>query len=86
MSTPQFILCIFDPDARKLRDGDPNTGLIHRCYFCGKRDRWNDDWSWYGKPDEEHIAILSCGCIPEDARLQIVEAQQKQEPKPDPWF
>ena len=56
-------LKLFDPT--DLKPGESLSGIIHECDVCGKRERWHDQWRWYGSVADQDagITLKICGCV-----------------------
>ncbi len=54
---------IFDPTT-DVKPGQSNSGVVHTCDLCGRRGRWDDDWSFYGSIADQDAGIVlkTCGC------------------------
>lgn len=75
---------LFDPT--DVKPGESCSGIIHVCDVCGKRGRWNDQWSWYGSlaDEDDAVVVKVCGCVQlrtTDA-LTLLKAKRKRIGRP----
>jgi hypothetical protein len=73
---------VYWPNGRRAWTEDRRA---YRCDWCGRVDRWNDDWSWYGSEadrengDEHHLC--SSTCVSKWSRLKCGGADGIEHPR-----